>query len=98
MGVNEDVKETIIRRDIVGVNMVSNERRFLFIDKLSSSSRLVSILFIGLEFCYLLNFRLLRELFLRLDVFMSRSLLIVDVLSLRLWPYCLSSSYYRRWW
>ena len=68
MGVNEDVKETIIRRDIMGVNMMSSERRFLFIDKLSSSSRLVPILFIGLEFCYLLNFRLLRELFLRLDV------------------------------
>ena len=68
MGVNEDVKETIIRRDIVGVNMVSSERRFLFIYKISSSSRL------GYNFIYwtrvllLIELRLLREGFLRLDV------------------------------
>ena len=56
MGVNKDVKETIIRRDIVGVNMVSSERRFLFIDKISSSSRL------GSNFIYWTRVLLLIEL------------------------------------
>ena len=31
MGVNEDVKETVIRRDIMGVNMMSSERRFFYL-------------------------------------------------------------------
>ena len=56
MGVNEDVKKTIIRRDIVSVNMVSNERRFLFIDNISSSLRL------GSNFVYWTRVLLLIEL------------------------------------
>ena len=90
MGVNKDVKETVIWRDNVGVTRVSRKRDYYLSINYQVLYNKVPILFIELSVLLLIELRVLREDFVRLDLLMSRSLVIVDVLLLRLWPYCLN--------
>ena len=82
-----------VRRNSVGVK----EKQILLIDNISGSSRLSSNFIYWTRVLLLIELQVTQRMISEAWCFMSRSSVIVDVLSLRLWPYCLSSSCYRRW-